>query len=93
MQHARLGQRRFTQQVQGIGAGTAGVDDHRLAGLLGRLQVQPEGLLLQRCRFRFVVIIQAGFTDRHHPRVIELLQQPVQRRRRTRLHVQRMHAD
>ncbi len=92
MQYARLGQRCFTQQVQGIGAGATGVDDHRFAGLLRRLQMQSEGLLLQLCRFRFVVIVQAGFADRHHPRVIEFLQQPVQRRRGTRLHIQRVYA-
>jgi len=69
------------------------VDDHRFARLLGRLQVQAKRLLLQLGRLRFVVIIQTGFTNRDDARVIEFAQQPVQRRRSARLHVQRMHAD
>ncbi|MCY1465774.1 hypothetical protein D9M71_839670 [compost metagenome] len=81
------------QQVQGIGACASSVDDHRLAGLLRCLQVQSERLLLQLRRFRLVVIIQTCFTDRHHARMVELVQQPVQGRRRPRLHIQRMHAD
>ncbi|MCY1399052.1 hypothetical protein D9M71_141010 [compost metagenome] len=68
------------------------MDDHRFAGLLRRLQVQAERFLLQLCCFRLVVVIEAGFANRHHPRVIELLQQPVQRRRGPRLHIQRVHA-
>ena len=39
------------------------------------------------------MIIQAGFADRHYARMVEFVQQPVQRRRRTRLHIQRVHAD
>jgi hypothetical protein len=82
MQHTGLGQRRFAQQFEGIGTGATGVDDHRFTGLPGGLQVQAEGCLLQLGGFRLVVIVQTGFTDRHHFRVIELMQQPVQRRRR-----------
>ena len=69
------------------------MDDHRFAGLLSGLQVQTKRLLLQLRRFRLVVIIQTGFTNRHDTRMIEFVQQPIQRRRRTRLHIQRMHAD
>ncbi|MNL28425.1 hypothetical protein D3C87_1500670 [compost metagenome] len=69
------------------------MDDHRFAGLLRRLQMQSEGLLLQLCRFRLVVVIQTGFADGHHSRMIEFVQQPVQRGRRPRLYIQRMHAD
>ncbi|MNE36453.1 hypothetical protein D3C80_1302630 [compost metagenome] len=69
------------------------MDDHRFTGLLRRLQMQAKGFLLQLCRFGLVVIVQAGFANRHHPRVIEFLQQPVERRRGARLDIQRMHAD
>ncbi|MNG05143.1 hypothetical protein D3C84_883170 [compost metagenome] len=57
MQDARLWQRRFTQQTQGVGTGASGVNDHRLARLLRRLQVQAKRILLQLGRFRFVVIV------------------------------------
>jgi hypothetical protein len=69
------------------------MNDHWFAGLLRGLQVQAEGFLLQLRRFRLVVIIQAGFTNRHHTRMIELMQQPIQRWRSARLHVQRVHAN
>ncbi len=69
------------------------MDDHRFTGLPGGLQVQAEGCLLQLGGFRLVVIVQTGFTDRHHFRVIELMQQPVQCRRRARLHIQWVHTD
>ena len=70
MQHPGVGQRGFAQQRQGIGAGATGVDDHRFTGLLRGLQVQTKGRLLQFGGFRLVVVVQAGFTDRHHARVV-----------------------
>ncbi|MNS47960.1 hypothetical protein D3C72_805120 [compost metagenome] len=68
------------------------MDDHRFAGLLRRLQVQAKGFLLQLRCLRLVMVIEAGFADGDHTRVIELLQQPVQRRRGTGLYIQRVHA-
>ena len=93
MQHAGLGQLRLAQQRQGIGARATGMDDHRLAGLPGRLQMQAEGRLLQFGGFRLVVIIQAGLTDRHDLGMLKLAQQPVERRSGVGLDVQRVHAD
>ncbi|RMQ84193.1 hypothetical protein ALP97_05217 [Pseudomonas salomonii] len=93
MQHAGLGQGRFAQQRKGVSAGASGVDDHRFAGLLGRLQVQAEGGLLQLGGFRLVVVIQAGFANRHHAWVVELAQEPIQGRRFTGLEVQRVNTD
>ncbi|MNP31587.1 hypothetical protein D3C76_1247140 [compost metagenome] len=92
MQHTGLTQVRFAQQVQGVGTRRTGVNDHRLAGSLRSLQVQAEGLLLHLGRFWLVVIIQPGFTDGHHMRVLKLLEQPLQRRRTVGSQVQRMDA-
>ena len=91
MQHASLRQRRLTQQGQGVSARFAGVHNHRFAGELRSLQMQPKSLALQLGRFRLVVIVQTCFANGHHMGVIELGQQPIQRRRHTRLQVQRMH--
>ena len=92
MQHTGLRQRGFAQQGQGVGAGATGVDDHRFAGLLGGLQVQAERGLLQLGGFGLVVVVQAGFANRHHARVVELTQQPIEGRGFAGLEVQRVDA-
>ncbi|SST12111.1 Uncharacterised protein [Acinetobacter baumannii] len=92
MQHAGLRQRRLAQQRQRVGARLAGVHDHWLGGDPRGFQVQAKRLLLQLGGFRFVVVVEAGLADRHHPRMRQFAQQPVQRWRASGLQVQRVHA-
>ena len=93
MQYTRLRQRRFTQQIQRIGAGSPGVHDDRFAGQPGCFKMQPEGLLLHLRSFGLVVVIQTGFTNGNHMRMLELAKQPVQHRLARRLEIQRMITD
>jgi hypothetical protein len=54
--------------------------------------MQTKGLLLQLRRLWLVVIIEPGLANGHHTRMVQLTQQPVQRRRSARLKIQRVHA-
>ena len=91
MKHTGLRQVSLAQQREGIGPRCTGMHDHRFAGLARGLQVQAKRCLLQLGRFRLVVVVQAGFADRHNMRVRQLTQQPLQRRGLARRQVQWMH--
>ncbi len=90
VQHAGLGQGGFAQQLQGIGARLPGVHDDRLAGPARCLEMQAKGFALAWRSIRFVVIVQPGLADRHHTRVRQFGEQPIERRLLVGLQIQRV---
>ncbi|BBH34635.1 hypothetical protein PBDP_4172 [Pseudomonas sp. St290] len=55
--------------------------------------MQPERRLLHVGGFRLVVIVKAGFTNGDNPWMVELTQQPIERRRGVWLDIQRVDTD
>ena len=93
MQHTRAGQIGLAQQIQGIGARLAGMNNDWLTGLASRLQVAVEGDLLLGGHLWLVMVIKPGFADGDHAGVIQRVQQPVQVGRCLAGQIQRVNAD
>ena len=69
MHHDPLGRFHGVEDLQDVRVGVTVVDDEGEVVLPGQCDVEPEavGLHLLGLRIAGAVIVQAGFTDRHHP--------------------------